>query len=96
MSSVLKWAALPPKTPKQIAAAYRGAFAKTIEDPGFKARSKKMNEQVSIITAGDLAAKVRALSKLPPEALKFTRKMLNKQGLKIVPRKKRKKKKMKK
>ena len=95
MSSVLKWAALPPKTPKHIAVAYRGAFAKTIEDPGFKARSKKMNEQVSIIKAGDLAAKVRALSKLPPEALKFTRQMLNKQGLKIVPRKKRKKKKKK-
>lgn len=96
MSSVLKWAALPPKTPKAIAKAYRAAFAKTINDPGFKVRSKKMNEQVSIITAEALVKKIKALSVLPTDALQYTRQMLNRQGLKIVPRKKKKRKKKKK
>jgi hypothetical protein len=95
MSSVIKWASLPPKTPAGVAKAYRAAFAKTIDDPDFKKRSKKMNEQVTIITAEDLAKKVKSLAQLPPEALKFTREMLNRQGLKIVPRKKKKKKKKK-
>ncbi len=95
MSSVLKWAALPPNTPDGIAKAYRTAFAKTIDDPDFKKRSKKMNEQVSIIKAEELIKKIKALSVLPPEALKYTREMLNRQGLKIVPRKKKKKRKKK-
>ncbi|MDH3239023.1 MAG: hypothetical protein OEO83_00010 [Alphaproteobacteria bacterium] len=93
MSSVLKWAALPPKTPGPIAEAYRAAFAKTIDDPDFKARSKKMNEEVSIITAADLGMKIKALAELPPEAFKFTHEMLTRQGLKIVPNKKKKSKK---
>lgn len=93
MSSVIKWAALPPKTPDRVAGAYRTAFAKAIEDPDFKKRSKKMNEQVTIIKADDLAKKVNSLAQLPPAALRFTREMLDRQGLKIVPRKKRKKKK---
>ena len=96
MSSVIKWAALPPKTPKGVAAAYRSAFAKTIKNADFKKRSKKMNEQVAIITAQDLRKKVQSLALLPPEALKYTRALLNKQGLKIVPRKKKRKKKKKK
>lgn len=93
MSSVIKWVALPPKTPDGIAKAYRTAFAKTIGDADFKKRSKKMNEQVTIITAETLVKKVKALAALPPDALKYTRQMLNRQGLKIVPRKKKKKKK---
>ncbi|MCZ6610747.1 MAG: hypothetical protein O7A66_12165 [Alphaproteobacteria bacterium] len=93
MSSVIKWAALPPKTPDGIAKAYRAAFAKTVADPEFKKRSKRMNEQVTIILAATLVKKLQALAALPPEALQYTREMLNRQGLKIVPRKKRKKKK---
>jgi hypothetical protein len=93
MSSVIKWASLPPKTPAGVAKAYRTAFAKIIADPDFKKRSKKMNEQVSIIKAEDLTKKVKALSVLPTDALKYTREMLNRQGLKIVPRKKKKRKK---
>jgi hypothetical protein len=96
ISSVIKWAALPPKTPADIAKAYRVAFAKTIDDPDFKMRSKKMNEQVTIITPEALEKKVRSLGKLPPEALGFMITMLKKQGLKIIPRKKKKKKKKKK
>ncbi|MFT5539567.1 MAG: hypothetical protein ACI82H_001088 [Alphaproteobacteria bacterium] len=95
ISSVIKWAALPPKTPGDIAKAYRVAFAKTIDDPDFKMRSKKMNEQVTIITPEALEKKVRSLGQLPPEALSFMITMLKKQGLKIIPRKKKKKKKKK-
>lgn len=91
MSSVLKWAALPPKTPEPIAKAYREAFAKTIDDPDFKARSKKMNEEVSIITAEDMARKIQVLAELPPEAFSYTHQMLTRQGLKIVKAKKKKK-----
>ncbi len=54
-----------------------------------------MNEQVTIITAENLVKKVKALSVLPPDALQYTRQMLNRQGLKIVPRKKKKRKKKK-
>jgi hypothetical protein len=95
ISSVIKWAALPPKTPADIAKAYRTAFAKTIDDPEFKKRSKLMNEQVTIITPEALEEKVRSLGQLPPEALSFMITMLKKQGLKIIPRKKKKKKKKK-
>lgn len=93
ISSIIKWAALPPDTPADIAAAYRGAFAKTINDAEFKVLSKKMNEEVTIIKAEDLQQQVQALADLPPEALGYMLAMLKDQGLKIVKREKKKKKK---
>jgi hypothetical protein len=93
ISSIIKWTALPSNTPADIAGAYRAAFEKTINDPEFKVMSKKMNEEVTVIKAADLQAKVNALAALPPEALGYTLAMLKEQGYKIVKRKKRKKKK---
>ena len=91
ISSVIKWAALPPKTPDGIAKAYRAAFAKAIEDADFKKRSKQMNEQATIIKPDDLATTVKGLAELPPEAFSHTAAMLTRQGLKIVKAKKKKK-----
>jgi tripartite-type tricarboxylate transporter receptor subunit TctC len=94
ISSIIKWVALPPKTTADIAGAYRVAFEKIIEDPDFKASSKKMNEEVTVIKAADLKEKIDALAALSPEALGEALKMLKEQGYKIVkPAKKKKKKK---
>jgi hypothetical protein len=93
ISTIIKWAALPPNTPADIAAAYRGAFAKTIADPEFKVLSKKMNEEVTIIRPEDLEKQIKDLAELPPAALGYMLAMLKDQGLKIVKRKKKKKKK---
>ncbi|MQA66618.1 MAG: hypothetical protein GEU76_12085 [Alphaproteobacteria bacterium] len=93
ISSIIKWVALPPNTPANIAATYRGAFTRTISDPEFKVLSKKMNEEVTIIKAEDLEKQIKDLAEMPPEAFSYMLAMLKDQGLKIVKSKKKKKKK---
>jgi hypothetical protein len=93
ISSVSKWAALPPGTPKPIAGAYHAAFRSTAKDPAFIERGKKISEDVSAMAAEDVTATVQTLAELPPEAFTYMKEMLAKQGLKVVERKKKKKKK---
>jgi hypothetical protein len=93
ISSVSKWAALPPNTPKPTADAYHAAFRSTAKDPTFIARGKKISEDVSAMSPEDVTATVQTLAALPPEAFTYMKEMLAKQGLKVVARKKKKKKK---
>lgn len=91
LSFVFKWAALPPKTPAPIVEAYREAFRKTVADPEFIANGQKLTPGFSVISAKDLTTAVQTLSKVSPEAMQYMTKLLNKQGLKVVEAKKKKK-----
>jgi hypothetical protein len=83
ISSIIKWAALPPNTPADISKVYRAAFNKMVESAEFKERSRKMNEEATIIRGEELEKQVQALADLPPEALGYMLGMLKEQGLKI-------------
>ncbi len=91
LSYVFKWMALPPKTPKAVVAAYRGAFAKAIADPEFVALGQKITPGFSEISAADLTTTVHNLAAVSPEAIHYMTKLLNKQGLKVVATKRKKK-----
>lgn len=91
ISSVSKWAALPPNTAQPIAAAYHEAFRKTAKDPDFIKRGKQISEDVSAMLPEDVTATVKTLAELPPEAFSYMKDMLARQGLKIAERKKKKK-----
>ncbi len=93
ISSIIKWVALPPKTSNEIAAVHRAAFDKTVTGAAFKDYARKMNEEATIIKAGQLTKQVSALAALPPPALSYMLDMLKEQGVKISAPKKKKKKK---
>lgn len=90
ISSVSKWAALPPNTAQPIAAAYHDAFRKTAKDSDFIKRGKTISEDVSAMQPEDVSATVKTLADLPPEAFTYMKDMLARQGLKVVARKKKK------
>ncbi len=96
ISSVSKWAALPPNTPKPIVAAYHAAFHKLMADPDFIARGQKISEDLSAVSPEDVTDLVQALARTSPAAVSYITEMLTKQGLKVDVVKKKKKKKKKK
>jgi hypothetical protein len=83
ISSINNWVALPPNTPDGIVETYRAAFRKTMADPDFLARAAKMGDDVSVVSPESMAAVVKTLAALPPEALGYMKQMLARQGLNL-------------
>jgi hypothetical protein len=84
LSYVFKWAALPPKTPAPIVAAYREAFSKAVADPEFIAHGQTLTPGFSAISAADLTTAVKALAKVSPDAIHYMTKILNEEGLQVT------------
>ncbi|MEA2902705.1 MAG: hypothetical protein QOI12_92 [Alphaproteobacteria bacterium] len=78
-----KWLALPPDTPEAIANVYREAFVRTANDPEFLERSKKLTEDFTPISFGDVDQWMRRMAQTSPEAMEFVAAMLRRQGVKI-------------
>lgn len=78
-----KWLALPPGTPAEIVQAYRDAFLKLPEDPGFLARAKGMAEDFTPTTWQELQSWIKTMAETPPEAIEFLAVMLHHQGVKV-------------
>jgi hypothetical protein len=83
LSSVFKWIALPPGTPKPIVDVYRAAFAKIVVDPEFVAHSQTITPGFSALPVEDLVTNIREVGEVRPESLGFMTHMLREQGLKV-------------
>lgn len=83
ISSIIKWMALPPNTPADIARVHQEAFNKTVESESFKDHSRQMNEEANVILAENLTRQVQALADLPESALNYMLEMLQEQGVTI-------------
>jgi tripartite-type tricarboxylate transporter receptor subunit TctC len=80
-TTIDKWLALAPGTPRPIVDAYRDAFDKTLKDPEFVDRVRKVTEDFTPMNHKDVGALVNALGSISPEAFTFVDSMLKKQGL---------------
>jgi hypothetical protein len=78
-----KWVALPPKTPKGIADTYREAYAKSMADPDFLERGKKISDDFVPLSAQEVEALIQKLGNLPQEATEYMSVILRKQGLEV-------------
>jgi tripartite-type tricarboxylate transporter receptor subunit TctC len=76
-----KWFALPPRSPKAMAEAYRAAYARMIQDPEFVERGKKISEDFVPLLHGDVETLLNTLGGTPPQAIDYISTLLRKQGL---------------
>jgi tripartite-type tricarboxylate transporter receptor subunit TctC len=80
-SSIDKWLALAPGTPKAIVAVYRQAYHELGNDPEFIEQGKKMSEDFAPMAYPDVERLVKTLDETPGEATQFTNVLLRKQGV---------------
>jgi tripartite-type tricarboxylate transporter receptor subunit TctC len=78
-----KWLALPPKTSKAITDAYRTAYDKTIADPEFTERVKKISDDFVPMRSNEVESLINKLANLPNEATEYMTVVLRKQGLQV-------------
>jgi len=74
------WIALPPGTPDSMVASYLQAFEKAVQDPEFKEPWSKIDPDSPVASKADLENLINDLGTVPPEALKFIRDELRRQG----------------
>jgi tripartite-type tricarboxylate transporter receptor subunit TctC len=77
------WIALPAETPDTIVTAYVKAFEKAVEDPEYKQPWSKIDPDSPVATKADLERLIADLGKVPPEALRFIRDELRRQGVDV-------------
>jgi hypothetical protein len=82
ISSVDKWLTLPPDTPQEIVATYRGAFSKIAADPEFEKGAEFLELLMTDYRGFENAVKI--LDETPQEAVDFMASLLRKQGLDIA------------
>jgi tripartite-type tricarboxylate transporter receptor subunit TctC len=75
-----KWLALPPQAPEPIIAAYRDAFDKTILDPEFVERSRKVADDFTPLGYRDVETWMQTLGATPDDAIAFISAMTRRQG----------------
>jgi tripartite-type tricarboxylate transporter receptor subunit TctC len=80
-SSIDKWLALPPGTPKEIVAVYRKAYEELGKDPQFVEQGKKTSDDFVPMAHGDVEQLVQTLADTPIEATEYTNVLLRKQGV---------------
>lgn len=81
--AVDKWVALSEGTPNDITDAYRAAFQKTIKDPDFIERGKKISEDLSPMSHIDMEKFIGQMPGVTEETETFIKNLLRKQGLRI-------------
>lgn len=77
------WLALPAGTPDSIVKTYVQAFEKAVDDPDFKGPWSKIDPDSPVASKTDLEDLIHALGTVPPEALKFIRDELRRQGAEV-------------
>ena len=77
------WLALPAGTPDSIVASYVQAFDKAVADPEFKKPWSKIDPDSPVASKADLEGLIHDLGAVPPEALKFIRDELRRQGAEV-------------
>jgi tripartite-type tricarboxylate transporter receptor subunit TctC len=77
------WVALPAGTPDTIVASYVQAFDKAIRDPEFKEPWAKIDPDSPVASKADLETLIHELGTVPPEALRYIRDELRRQGVDV-------------
>lgn len=77
------WIALPPGTPDSMVASYVQAFEKAVQDPEFKEPWSKIDPDSPVASKADLENLIHDLGTVPPDALKFIRDELRRQGVDV-------------
>jgi tripartite-type tricarboxylate transporter receptor subunit TctC len=77
------WVALPAGTPDTIVATYVQAFDKAIRDPEFKEPWAKIDPDSPVASKADLETLIHELGTVPPEALRYIRDELRRQGVDV-------------
>lgn len=80
-TQVGQWLALPPGTPMPIVAAYRAAFVKTLANPEFVGKLKRVNTDVVPMSAADTTALLTRLAATSDAALGYMQLLQKKQGV---------------
>jgi tripartite-type tricarboxylate transporter receptor subunit TctC len=81
LTSLDKWFALPPHTPKAIVDVYRSAFDKVKSDPKFRETGRRISADLVPQDASDVTSLVRAIGAATPEAMEYVATMLEEQRL---------------
>lgn len=81
---LIKWLALPPKTPVAIRDVYRAAFDKTIADPEFVAAAEQSMPGYTIVSAAATERIIGKLASTSKEALGVMDELMRKQGLNVA------------
>jgi hypothetical protein len=74
------WVALPPGTSDSIVQTYVQAFEKAVNDPQFKESWSKVDPDSPVANKAELEGLINDLETVSPEALKFIRGELGRQG----------------
>ena len=83
-NSIDKWSALTEKTPDDIVATYRDAFAKLFKDPQFIERGTKVSEDLEPMDYQTVETLVKQLvENTTPEAEQFIKSLQRKQGIRV-------------
>jgi hypothetical protein len=77
------WIALPAGTPDNIVATYVQAFGKAVDDREFKEPWSKIDPDSPVASKADLERLINDLGTVPPEALRFIRDELRRQGVDV-------------
>jgi putative tricarboxylic transport membrane protein len=78
-----KWLGLAPKTSNAILQVYRKVFAAAAKNPEFLEQGKKISEDFTPMPGPDVELLIKTLANTSPEALEYTTKIMEKQGLRI-------------
>ena len=77
------FAALPPKTPDAILAAYVKAFEETVKDPAYQEAWSKIDPDSPVAHKADLEQLMKELARVSPAALEFIQAELKRQNVSI-------------
>jgi tripartite-type tricarboxylate transporter receptor subunit TctC len=80
---LIKWLALPPKTPDAVRDTYRAAFKKTVADPEFIAIADQSMPGYTVLSAEATEKIIHNLAKTSQAAMDAIDDLMRKQGLKV-------------
>lgn len=78
-----KWLGLAPKTSNAIVEVYRKVFEAAAKDKEFLEQGKKISEDFTPMPGDDVELLIRTLANTTPEALDYTTKIMERQGLHV-------------
>jgi tripartite-type tricarboxylate transporter receptor subunit TctC len=86
LAQIGKWVGLPPGTPPEIVAAYRKAFAQTVQDKNFEAEASKiLGEGYTTATGEEMQQVTAAAASVSEDDLKFFDDLRERVGIRIEP-----------
>jgi tripartite-type tricarboxylate transporter receptor subunit TctC len=83
ISTIDKWAALMPGTPKDIVEAYRVSFGQMVKDREFLDGGQKISASFEAMDQKEVEFLIHELARTPDEATGYTKDLLRSQGLRV-------------